>query len=199
MMKNTGIILLAAGNSSRMGSPKQLLPYQGKTFLERIIDTAQEIFDPNQIMLVLGANQYEISSVIKNKKVQFVINEEWKSGMASSIQAGIKTLSNHFPEMEKCFISVCDQPYITSDLFSKMLHLQETSSKEIVVAKYADTLGVPALFSKKYFKQLTELTGEQGAKNIIRQNMNDVTSFEFEKAAIDIDTPADYDHLINKP
>lgn len=198
-MKNTGIILLAAGNSSRMGSPKQLLMYHGKTFLEKIIDTASEIFDPNQIVLVLGARHYEISSVIKNKNIHIIINENWESGMASSIQSGMKALSGLFPEMEGCFISVCDQPYLTGDLFSKMLQLKETSEKEIVVAKYADTLGVPALFSKKYFKQLMELTGEQGAKKIIQQNMNDVESFEFEKGAVDIDTPSDYNHLKNKP
>lgn len=198
-MKNTGIILLAAGNSSRMGSPKQLLMYHGKTFLERIIDTALEIFDPNHIVLVLGARHYEISSVIKNKNIHIVINENWKSGLASSIQVGMKTISVLFPEMEGCFISVCDQPYLTGDLFSKMLQLKETSEKEIVVAKYADTLGVPALFSKKYFKQLMELTGEQGAKKIIQQNMNDVESFEFEKGAVDIDTPSDYTHLKTKP
>lgn len=198
-MKNTGIILLAAGNSSRMGSPKQLLMYHGKTFLERIIDTASEIFDPNHIVLVLGACHHEISSVIKNKNIHIVINENWESGMASSIQSGMKALSGFFPEMEGCFISVCDQPYLTGDLFSKMLQLKETSEKEIVVAKYADTLGVPALFSKKYFKQLMELTGEQGAKKIIQQNMNDVESFEFEKGAVDIDTPSDYNHLKNKP
>ncbi|WP_263602839.1 NTP transferase domain-containing protein [Chryseobacterium sp. PET-29] len=198
-MKNTGIILLAAGNSSRMGSPKQLLVYQGKTFIERITDTVLEIFDPNQIVLVLGARHHEISSVIKNKNIHTVINENWESGMASSIQSGMKALSVLFPEMEGCFISVCDQPHLTDDLFSKMLQLKETSEKEIVVAKYADTLGVPALFSKKYFKQLMELTGEQGAKKIIQQNMNDVESFEFEKGAVDIDTPSDYNHLKNKP
>lgn len=198
-MKNTGIILLAAGNSSRMGSPKQLLVYQGKTFLERITDTALEVFDPNQIVLVLGARHHEISSVIKNKNIHIVINENWESGMASSIQSGMKTLCGLFPEMERCFISVCDQPYLTSNLFSKMLQLQKTSGKEIVVTKYADTLGAPALFSKKYFKPLTELTGEQGAKKIIQQNMNDVESFEFEKGAVDIDTPSDYNHLKTQP
>lgn len=198
-MKNTGIIVLAAGNSSRMGSPKQLLVYQGKTLLERITDTALEIFDPNQIVLVLGARHHEIASVIKNKNIHIVINENWESGMASSIQTGMKKLSVLFPEMERCFISVCDQPYLTSDLFSKMLQLQETSGKEIVVTKYANTLGVPVLFSKKYFKPLMELTGEQGAKKIIQQNMNDVEPFEFEKGAVDIDTPSDYNHLKTQP
>lgn len=199
MMKNTGIILLAAGNSSRMGSPKQLLMYQGKTFLERIIDTASEIFDPNHIVLVLGARHHEISSVIKNKNIHVIINENWESGMASSIQSGMKVLLNNFPEMDKCFISVCDQPYLTSDVFLEMIQLHETSSKEIVVAQYADTLGVPALFSKKYFNPLIKLTGEQGAKKIIQQNMNDVESFQFEKGAVDIDTPSDYNHLKTKP
>ena len=198
-MKDTCIIVLAAGNSSRMGSPKQLLVYQEKTFLERIIDTALEIFDPNKIVLVLGARHHEISSVIKNKNIQIVINENWESGMASSIHAGMKTMSDIFPEMKRCFISVCDQPYLTRDLFVEMLQLQETSSKEIVVAKYADTIGVPALFSKKYFKPLRELTGEQGAKKIIQQNMSDVECFEFEQGAVDIDTPSDYNHLKTKP
>lgn len=197
-MKNTGIILLAAGNSSRMGSAKQLLSYQGKTFLERIIDTALEVFDKDQIILVLGANYDEISSTIKDKNILIAINEDWESGMALSIKSGLKTLSNHFPEMERCFISVCDQPYLTGDLFLKMSQLQDTSQKEIVVATYADTVGVPALFSKKYFKQLMELTGEQGAKKIIRQNMEDVETFAFAKGAIDIDTPSDYDHLKTK-
>ncbi|SEM28488.1 molybdenum cofactor cytidylyltransferase [Chryseobacterium taichungense] len=197
-MKNTGIILLAAGNSSRMGSAKQLLSYQGKTFLERIIDTALEVFDKDQIILVLGANHHEISSTIKDKNILIAINEDWESGMASSIKSGLKTLSDHFPEMERCFISVCDQPYLTNDLFLKMSQLQDTSQKEIVVATYADTVGVPALFSKKYFKQLMELTGEQGAKKIIRQNMENVETFAFAKGAIDIDTPSDYDHLKTK-
>ncbi|WP_312900056.1 nucleotidyltransferase family protein [Chryseobacterium taichungense] len=197
-MKNTGIILLAAGNSSRMGSAKQLLSYQGKTFLERIIDTALEVFDKDQIILVLGANHDEISSTIKDKNILIAINEDWESGMASSIKSGLKTLSDHFPEMERCFISVCDQPYLTGNLFLKMSQLQDTSQKEIVAATYADTVGVPALFSKKYFKQLMELTGEQGAKKIIQQNMQDVETFAFAKGAIDIDTPSDYDHLKTK-
>ena len=198
-MKNTGIILLAAGNSSRMGTAKQLLSYQGKTLLDRAIDTAKEVFNNNnQIILVLGANHNEITSKIENKNIQISINEEWQSGMASSIKIGLKELLEQYPDLDNCFISVCDQPFLTSEIFIHMLHLQESSKKEIIVAKYADTMGVPALFSKKYFESLMSLDGEQGAKKIIQQHMVDVETFEFEKGAIDIDTKVDYENLKSK-
>lgn len=197
-MKNTGIILLAAGNSTRMGSPKQLLLYQGKTLLERIVDTSLQVFDNNKIILVLGANHSEIAFQIKDKITLISVNEEWESGMASSIKSGLQTLLNHFPEMERCFISVCDQPYLSSEVFIEMLKLADYSSKEIIAAEYAGTIGVPALFSKKYFKKLLHLSGEQGAKKIIQQNMDDVNIFTFDEGAIDIDTPSDYENLKTK-
>jgi len=197
-MKNTGIILLAAGNSTRMGLPKQLLLYQGKTLLERIVDTSIKVFDNNKIIIVLGANHSEIAFQIKDKITLISVNEEWESGMASSIKSGLQTLLNHFPEMERCFISVCDQPYLSSEVFIEMLKLADYSSKEIIAAEYAGTIGVPVLFSKKYFKKLLHLSGEQGAKKIIQQNMDDVNIFTFDEGAIDIDTPSDYENLKTK-
>lgn len=197
-MKNTGIILLAAGNSTRMGSPKQLLLYQGKILLERIVDTSLQVFDNNKIIIVLGANHSEIAFQIKDKITLVSVNEEWESGMASSIKSGLQTLLNHFPEMERCFISVCDQPYLSSEVFIEMLKLADYSSKEIIAAEYAGTIGVPVLFSKKYFKKLLHLSGEQGAKKIIQQNMDDVNIFTFDEGAIDIDTPSDYENLKTK-
>jgi len=181
-----------------MGTAKQLLSYQGKTLLDRTIDTAKEVFDQDQIILVLGADHNEIASKIENKNIQISVNNDWQSGMASSIKAGLEALLKQFPDMEHCFISVCDQPYLTSDIFSQMLQLKENLQKEIVVAKYADTMGVPALFSKKYFTTLMALEGEQGAKKIIQQNKDDVETFEFEKGAIDIDTKVDYENLKSK-
>lgn len=181
-----------------MGTAKQLLIYQGKTLLDRTIYTAKEVFDEDHIILVLGANHNEITSKIANKDIPIFINEEWQSGMASSIRSGLETLLKQFPDLDNCFISVCDQPYLTSDIFSQMLQLKENLQKEIVVAKYADTMGVPALFSKKYFTTLMALEGEQGAKKIIQQNRDDVETFEFEKGAIDIDTKVDYENLKSK-
>lgn len=181
-----------------MGTAKQLLSYQGKTLLDSTIDTAKEVFNHNQIILVLGANHNEIASKITDKDIPISINNEWQSGMASSIKKGLKELLEQFPNLENCFISVCDQPYLTSNIFTQMLQLKEYSQKEIVVAKYADTMGVPALFSNKYFTTLMSLDGEQGAKKIIQQNMVDVETFRFEKGAIDIDTKVDYENLKSK-
>ena len=197
-MRSTGIILLAAGNSTRLGAPKQLLIYQGKTLLERIVDTSIQVFDKGKIVIVLGANHAKIASHIKDKNIQIVINEDWESGMASSLQAGLKSLLNSFPDMERCVISVCDQPYLSSEIFLEILTIADSSVKEIVAAEYSGTIGVPAIFSKKYFEQLKNLTGEQGAKKIIQQNMNEVVTFKFDDGAIDIDTTSDYENLKTK-
>lgn len=197
-MENTGLILLAAGDSSRMGSPKQLLLYQGQTLLDRIVDSSIKAFDVDNIVLVLGADHEAIVSKIKNTDIRISINEEWKSGMASSIKLGLQTLRKNCPAMERCFISVCDQPYLSEEVFLKMLKMAKHSSKDIIAAEYAGTIGVPALFSKKYFEKLMNLAGDQGAKKIIMENMEDVGTFAFEEGATDIDTPMDYDTLITK-
>lgn len=181
-----------------MGTAKQLLSYQGKALLDRTIDTALEVFNQDQIILVLGANHNEIASKIENKNIQISINDDWRSGMASSIKAGLEALLKQFQDLENCFISVCDQPFLTSEIFTEMFQLKENSNKNIIAARYSDTIGVPALFSKKYFEVLMELSGEQGAKKIIQRSMEDVETFEFEKGAIDIDTKVDYENLKSK-
>lgn len=181
-----------------MGTAKQLLSYQGKMLLDRTIDTAKEVFDRDHIILVLGADHNEIASKIQNKNVQISINDEWQSGMAFSIKAGLEALLKQFQDLENCFISVCDQPFLTSEIFTEMFQLKEDSNKEIIAARYSNTIGVPALFSKKYFEALMELSGEQGAKKIIQRSMEDVETFEFENGAIDIDTKVDYENLKSK-
>lgn len=181
-----------------MGTAKQLLSYQGKMLLDRTIDTALEVFNQNHIILVLGAYHNEIASKIENKNIQISINDNWQSGMASSIKVGLEALIKLFPDLEHCFISVCDQPFLTSEIFTEMFQLKENSNKNIIAARYSDTVGVPALFSKKHFNVLMELSGEQGAKKIIQRSMEDVETFEFEKGAIDIDTKVDYENLKSK-
>jgi molybdenum cofactor cytidylyltransferase len=194
-MSKTGIIILAAGNSSRMGEPKQLMMYNNKTFLQHIIAEAKNaLLDP--VICVTGYESDLISESISGMEVSIVYNEYWSEGMGSGISAGIKQLL--LSDVDSVILTVSDQPYVTSDLFLTMLKMKARSGKRIVACSYAGTLGTPVLFSKEYFNQLKSLSGNQGAKNIVKLNLPDVCSVEFEKGEIDIDTKEDYKNLISE-
>ncbi len=194
-MSKTGIIILAAGNSSRMGEPKQLMMYNNKTFLQHIIgESKNALLDP--VICVTGYQSDLISESISGMQVSIVYNEHWSEGMGSGISAGIKQLL--CSDVDSVILTVSDQPHVSSDLFLTMLEMKARSGKRIVASSYAGTLGTPVLFSKEYFKQLKSLNGNQGAKNIVKINLPDVCSVEFEKGNIDIDTKEDYKNLISE-
>lgn len=197
IMNNTAIIILAAGNSSRFGSTKQLLQFNNKTLLHHVIDEAIES-GAEPIIVVTGANAEEISNAIKNENVEIVLNENWKQGMASGIVAGLKkaiTLNN---DVENIIIAVCDQPFISSSLFKQLYQAKEDNTKNIVASAYADTIGTPVLFTQKYFDVLLTLTGDEGAKKILKANDEDVAAVDFPQGAVDIDTQKDYAVLLDK-
>jgi molybdenum cofactor cytidylyltransferase len=196
-MNNTAIIILAAGNSSRFGSIKQLLRFNNKTLLQHVIDEASET-GAEPIVVVTGANAEEVSKAIKNENVEIVLNENWKQGMASGIVAGLKkaiTLNN---DIENVIITVCDQPFISSTLFQQLYQTQNGSVKHIVASAYANTIGTPALFTQSYFDALLSLLGEEGAKKILLANKDDVATIDFPQGNIDIDTQDDYKRLLDK-
>ena len=194
-MSKTGIIILAAGNSSRMGEPKQLMKFKSKTFLQHIVEEAKEA-NLNPVICVTGYQSDQISKGIIGMNVTIVYNEQWSEGMGTGISAGIKQLL--LSDVDSVILAVSDQPYVSSDLFAKMLTLKDQSGKRIVASSYAGTLGTPVLFDKEYFNQLKSLDGNQGAKNIVKLNMPDVCPVEFEKGRIDIDTKEDYENLISE-
>ncbi|MDQ1142487.1 nucleotidyltransferase family protein [Pedobacter agri] len=192
----TAIIILAAGNSSRMGRPKQLLQYKGQTFLDIAIQAAvQTSFSP--IIVVLGAHAKEIMDGHHYARITFVLNEDWKTGMSSSIATGMNVILKDFSDTENIIITVADQVHITSDILEALYQKFKSENKNIVTAHYLQTTGTPALFNKKYFNKLLNLQGSGGAKNIIKQHLDDVSSIPFELGHIDIDTATDYHNLIN--
>lgn len=195
-MKNkTGIIILAAGNSTRLGRPKQLLLYKGKSLIVTIAEEALKIPD-NLTIVVLGYNNQAIAHELEKTSVMWSINNDWESGMASSIQVGMKALLGVFPELQRCIVSVCDQPNISSTEFYGLIQTQKTTGKGIVATEYANTLGVPVLFTQPYFNELLQLAGNEGAKKIVNSYRSDTALYPFEKAAIDIDTETDYEQLL---
>ena len=195
-MNKTVIILLAAGNASRMGQPKQLLSLGQQSLLERMICESAAVVG-KQIVLVLGAYQELIKEKIAAENVQIVVNKDWKKGMGSSIKTGLATALQHNPDCENVIFSVVDQPFVSAELFQQLLSVKRDSKKKIVACSYADTIGVPVLFDKSYFGLLATLKDSEGAKKILVAQSSDVETIAFPQGAIDIDTPEDYTKFIN--
>ncbi|OXA90457.1 molybdopterin-guanine dinucleotide biosynthesis protein MobA [Flavobacterium hercynium] len=191
---NVGIVILAAGSSSRLGSPKQILPYKNTTLLQNTIREAILVSNV-QVLVVTGANREIVQNEITQTTVKSSSNPDWESGMASSIVHGLKEMLLVFPETDACIFAVCDQPYVTSTIFSQLIKTYQKNTKGIIASSYADTLGTPVLFQKKYFKELFELIGQEGAKKVINRFLDDTIAVPFEKGNIDIDTLEDYSQL----
>ncbi|MGN6248663.1 MAG: nucleotidyltransferase family protein [Ginsengibacter sp.] len=193
-MNENVIIILAAGASSRMQQPKQLLPFGNEFLLTHTIKEAQKSTLP--VIVVLGANANEIEQKIKNLEVEIVTNNNWEKGLSSSIKAGLQKAIDNFAEMNNCILAVCDQPYISSLLFLELLDEKDRSGKNIVASAYADTLGTPSLFDKKYFPELLQMEGDHGAKTLLKKYASDVASVKFEKGRFDVDTQNDYEEFL---
>ncbi|MFW0717862.1 nucleotidyltransferase family protein [Pedobacter sp. N23S346] len=192
---DTGIIILAAGNSSRLGRPKQLLVFKDKTLIEWTIDAALETnFKP--VLVVLGAFADQIQEKLP-PDLPFIVNENWAEGMVSSIAAGVAEILKHAPELENMIITVSDQAFINATVLLALEQKQISTKKGIIASSYAKTTGTPALFNKRYFPQLLSLKGNNGAKSLLKLHDNDVETVAFALGNIDIDTETDYHNLIN--
>lgn len=192
----TGIIILAAGNSSRLGYPKQLLFYKDETLLQHIMAEASIL--PDVVVIVVTGANHELIEKDIDFKVEIAFNSDWELGMSSSISTGLKKLLESYPEMEKCIFTVCDQPFVSHSIFENLIDKYQKTGKGIVASSYAETLGTPVLFNKKYFNELLNLKGQEGAKKIINRFLDDTASIPFEKGNIDIDTEVDYNKLISE-
>lgn len=195
-VNNIGVVILAAGPSSRLGNPKQLLQYGGKSLLQNSVDAAINS-NASQVIIVLGANAEEIVTKIDNSKVNTIVNTEWSEGMASSIRNGLNELLFISPSTDAVIFMVCDQPHISSAVVNDLIKSQRETGKPIVTCNYGETIGPPALFHKSFFHQLMQLKGDAGARKIIQKHNDDVATVLFTKGRIDIDTNEDYEALRN--
>ncbi len=192
------IILLAAGSSSRLGKPKQLLMYEGKTLLQHSLQVAVDT-GMQPLVAVIGANADLVKKEVENQAVAVCMNEDWQEGMASSIRNGLQRLLKEAPETNAAIIMVCDQPFVTTKLLMGLVKKYQQTGKPIIASNYDNILGTPALFDKTIFAALLELKGDTGAKKIIKENQDWVESVNFPLGKIDIDTEADYEGLPQPP
>ncbi|RYG41022.1 MAG: nucleotidyltransferase family protein [Chitinophagaceae bacterium] len=195
---STGIIILAAGNSSRLGNTKQLLTFRGKTLLATTVEAAENT-SCAPIVLVLGAYANEILAGHPELNINYVINDSWEKGMSTSIAAGLSKMIDLEPGTENVIITVSDQPFIAPAIFEKLLDSHKSTGKNLIASQYAHTIGTPALFNKKYFDELMLLEGDSGAKHILTQYVDDRSTIPFELGHIDIDTDTDYKNFTTQP
>lgn len=188
-----GVIILAAGSSSRLGKPKQNLVFQGNTLLQRSIKAALAA-DCQHIVVVLGANAQIIEPTIKNEPVQIIHNPDWEAGMSSSISCGLAALLIPNPKLKSVILMLCDQPFADTSIINQLVQAS-ANKKNLVASSYSGTIGVPALFDKCYFDELSALKGNEGAKKLLLKYANEVQTVPFPLGMIDIDTIGDYERL----
>ncbi|MEX0320960.1 MAG: NTP transferase domain-containing protein [Puniceicoccaceae bacterium] len=193
----TGAIILAAGESSRLGYPKQEIEFEGKALLVRSVEALQA-GGVGPIVVVLGAKADRIGKLITptgNSNIHLVMNEYWQTGMGSSIACGMSFLMELRVDLDNVIISLCDQPYLSGEIISQLCNQARQNPDRIAASAYSGTMGPPVVFPKEYFKQLEQCSGEKGARKILKENSDKVETIEFTELAIDIDTPEEHEGL----
>jgi molybdenum cofactor cytidylyltransferase len=196
--KKTAGIILAAGESIRFGKPKQLLKLNDKYMIEWVIDAALES-QLEKTLLVLGHEHQTILAALGDKTrhpdLQVVINHDYKSGQSTSLQVGVKKIQDKFPA---AMFLLGDQPMLDSKTIDMLLEQFWSSNKDICVPVFEGKRGNPVIFSQKFYTHLAKITGDIGARNIIKNHPETVLTFEIKNPLcfIDIDTQCDFDKLV---
>lgn len=189
------VLVLAAGGSTRMGSPKQLLKWKGSNLVNHAISKAIKL-KAKDVYLILGANAELIQHEIDSKEVITLINFEWEKGLGSSISHGVRFILKSHPEIEGVLIMLTDQPLIMYNHYLKLINSFETGNKSIIATKYSDNkVGVPAVLDKVYFNELCSLNSDFGAKQLLIKYTKNVQSILNQNAVFDLDTLEQYDEL----
>jgi molybdenum cofactor cytidylyltransferase len=185
-----GIIVLAAGGSSRLGTPKQLIPFGGGTLLAHAARTALAT-RATRVVVVLGANADACHAALVGLAVEIVVHAAWAEGQASSLRAGLAALRATGEAPDAAIIMLCDQPYVSSRLLASLTDRYIATRAPIVASQYDDgTIGPPVLFDRALFDQLHALRGDVGAKRVIEANGARCEIVPFPGGMIDIDTEA---------
>ena len=196
-MSNLPHLLLAAGTSRRMGTPKQLLSWGSKKLIEFQIETILPTTDT--LLIILGAYADQIKPHLTPYPVHYKIFDQWEKGMGASLAYGIQELQKKIPSAEGVLISLIDQPLVKDLHYLKMRSAFIPNKKQIITSESEQGwLGVPVLFDAHYFDQLIKLQGKQGAKALLKKHPNQLISIGGGKTLIDMDTPEIYQRLVKQ-
>ncbi|MCY7352918.1 MAG: nucleotidyltransferase family protein [Cytophagaceae bacterium] len=191
------LVILAAGQSSRLGQPKQLVSFRGKTLLHRAVDTALSVSVAGwqtPLAVVLGAQAEACWSEIETLTIDRLTNDDWAGGMASSVHRAVEWAVDQ--AADALILLLCDQPFVTPDLLVSLIETHRLTGSSIVASVYDNgTVGVPVLFAKNRFSDLLALHGDRGAQVLLRQYPELVVTIPFPEGKFDLDTPEDLARL----
>ena len=189
-------IVLAAGSSSRMGTPKQILQFGANSLLRRAALAALGA-GCNPVIVVTGASDDVSRRELEGLDVREAFNAHWETGMASSIRTGVESLAEN--DIDAVVLMLCDQPHVTSDVIGALVAAHGRHGKPVIASTYGGSFGVPALFSRALFADLAELAGSAGAKQVIARHASETHFVPFPAGEVDVDTPDDFARLTAGP
>jgi molybdenum cofactor cytidylyltransferase len=192
-MPEITIIILAAGESRRFGSPKQAALYKGRPLLKHVTDIALES-NAASVVVVFGAHADKLQPLFKNRQVRFIFNKNWHQGLSSSIRTAIQYLQQNFPNRQGVLFMAVDQPNVHSQHLNAMINRFAVTGKR-VASSYSGTIGIPALFPVEDFSELSALQGDSGAKKLLKNGTCE--QLELLGGELDIDYPEDISLGIN--
>jgi molybdenum cofactor cytidylyltransferase len=185
-------VVLAAGRSTRMGTPKLLLALGGRSVLRHVIDHVRGS-RCDGIVVVVGEAADRVAAEARGPGVRIVVNERYREGMGTSLAAGIAALT---PECEAAVVLLGDQPCVTAAVINALIDAHRTTGKPIVASRYGDVTGAPAFFGRTLFMDARRLSGDAGARSLIQRYPDQVAEVRLSpSAAADVDTPEELARL----
>jgi molybdenum cofactor cytidylyltransferase len=188
-MNNIAMVLLAAGGSTRMGSPKQLLPYQGQPLIRHAAETALAS-GCSPVVVVLGSHVEEIRAALDGLDVVVVENTDWEQGMGTSIRAGIS--GAEILGCDGAILASADHPLVSAEILQRLVEEHEETGRPIIASEYSGSVGVPAFFAREFFPNLQALLPSEGCEGVILAHLDQSIRITCPEAETDIDSPGDY-------
>jgi molybdenum cofactor cytidylyltransferase len=188
-------IILAAGESRRMGSPKMLLPFNGLTMIENVIENVKDS-DVERVLIVLGPERVRLTSIARKMNVRYCYNDNFREGMLSSVQCGFSNLPDDYRAV---LVFQGDQPLITKNPINRVIEKYSDSDNGIVIPVYRKRRGHPILIDRKYHNEIANLNSSKGLRSLAEIFSDDVAEIETDDPGIlrDFDTFEQYKMAVN--
>lgn len=195
---NMVTVILAAGASKRMGEPKQLLKWGNSTLLEHAIHTVLK-FNSQEVIVVLGADFEVVKNKISDYPITVLNNTSWEMGLGKSIAFALEYIRKSKPQVDSVLITLADQPLIDTDFLNRLFDKFNRNNNSIVATSYKNgKYGVPVIFNKNYFEELALLKDDNGAKILLKKNIDNVDVLKPQFENLDVDSKEEYDYLCGK-